>query len=485
MTLTFSLILAFAAPSQRASATTLSVKPSFTIGALAFPLQSFTDADGELVVVCDEHALTATQSGIELISYGDRRWFLGLSYRQDRRVGLSDTILGGESEVRDLVDRSLPPLLDGYILRNTTGDIDGDGTNDLIVRNLEDADFYVVLMGSAGPRVVPLLAPPLNPWESLHYNVMPDLDGDGRAEVLYITAYDDDSTALLVHNGGSDGYDASSRASVVVDGGVVRAIAIQADIDAELELLVLVVDVTEYDYSNWWDAEVIDPRFVIVDDVHTATPVVLSTPGKWSTWMTDIFDVVEDSLASLGDIDGDGLDDVQLVGSRDDAPKDVHIVTSRSGYDLGSAIALGMAGGVTERPSSYVVDVDQDGHVDIVAKDGGSGAGDAIIQIWFGPLVEDVPVVHTADTGGGGTGDTGLAVEDTGSSGSPTPTETGSGSDSAAPGAPAEAARPCGCDSGAGGGAAGLLGLLVTAVGQRRRRGGAGATGVAVTRGST
>ena len=77
-------VMLAASLAQAATPTTLSVTPVFTGGGLGFPLQSYTDVDGNVVVVCDGYSLTADQLGINLVDYGERRWRSGKGYRRSK-----------------------------------------------------------------------------------------------------------------------------------------------------------------------------------------------------------------------------------------------------------------------------------------------------------------------------------------------------------------------------------------------------------------
>jgi hypothetical protein len=195
---------------------------------------------------------------------------------------------------------------------------------------------------------------------------------------VYVYDWVNEST-LFLYDGNPSGYDSTFRWLLAVDGAPLDVIAIRADADPELELLA--------------------PR---IDYPHAPQPVIPTTPGNWGLWDRP---GSLSPLASLGDLDGDGFDEVLLTGRRNNDAIDLHILSSGSGYDIEQPlVSLGLQSGWKVR--SLPVDIDLDGHIDVVAVDEGIFGGNGLIQVWFGPLVDlPEPEPHTGDTGS--TGETG------------------------------------------------------------------------------
>jgi hypothetical protein len=428
------------------------------------------ESDSGVVVVASEWSFDISRTSIEYTLAEDySSWTNGLGYRRDRQEGANDTLIGGIGVVGDLIDPSIPALLSGYTVKRSAYDVDGDGTIDIL------GHWYdLLLMSHENARAVAL--PPsasLPDWGVAIPHPMPDLNGNGHAELFDATVpfygfYTElEETLVSLYDGGPDGYQSVPRWSTPVDGGgPLYAIAVQADADPELEILALIAGWTFLRY------EPTDVHTAIFDDVHTNTPSVRFSTGRIPVMD---YDLGKDPpiLGNLGDVDGDGLDDVLLIAENRPWEKgfaDLQILSAASSYDVDQPLASFSVGDTGPGQWSHAVratpvDVDQDGHMDIVAIQEGSNA---IVQVWFGPLYDiPEPPADTGDTGStptGGTGDTG-----------PSSTGTASTGDTAAePTPPVKTKAPpddngCGCSSGPSSPAWGLL-LLPWAIARRHGR---------------
>ena len=97
---------------------------------------------------------------------------------------------------------------------------------------------------------------------------------------------------------------------------------------------------------------------------------------------------------------------------------------------------------------TLLVDLDGDGHLDLVATTGGA---DNMMQVWFGPLIEPLP--DTGDTGTaptgatGTTGHTGTDAETGPTATDSAPADTGSPPEEPAETEPSAETGACGCQA--------------------------------------
>lgn len=452
-----------------ASVWTVGVWPAYS----NWSLDSFI-AEGESFVVGPTgKRWRISRAGLEeQVADDDVQWDQGVGYRGDRQVGRNDTVVGGRYQIGDMLDPAKPPITEDHEgPLQIAGDVDGDGTVDLIVLK-DDLLLHTALDGVATSAVPPQV---LGTYGRMGYPFpVADVDLDGHAELFdsnpdaFVSA--PQTSTLVLHDGGPDGYAPLARWRLTEEGGSVHAVAVQADTDEELELVVLMADLyTGYPYSNDLD----NGRLLLIDDAHTEQPTVWRAGGTIPTLVWGIGGSARmPFLHNVGDLDGDGGDEViVMMWDRDwnGQPVDLQIVSSARGYDLDAPLASFNIGpdvpyAGTRQARAHVADLDLDGHLDLVAV---QSEVTPTIQVWFGPLYEPPPEPT------GLTGDTG-APPDTGSTTGPatatatTPTssttaDTGVAS-SAAPSAEPPASS-CGCASRPTGslwlpwGAAALVGL--------------------------
>ena len=367
-----------------------------------------------------------------------------------------------------------PPYIVGYTPGELASDVDGDGTIDLMDIRRET----MILMSFSGVRAAPLPQSilDLQSWNTPKPKPVADLDGDGHAELVVVEALPGapQTSNVIVFNGDGDGYQADSRWSLALDGVPLSVVALQADEDPDLELLAVLVDWYSYFYAQ----VVVELRTVVIDSPGTEHPTLVDNPGRWPTWDHEYLGGSADvatPLVPLGDLDGDGRDEVLLIGAMTvPGPIDLHVLGSSRDYDVSNPLrSMGLTEGYYV--GATPVDVDLDGQLDLVATTEipSFGPSTYFIQVWFGPFVDPYEPPDT-----GLPQDTGLP-DDTGLPGDTGPTQptgatthTGTPPDDTGPtdpGDPAPAATPapsCGCQ--APGGQAPWL--LLTLAGLTRRR---------------
>ena len=284
---------------------------------------------------------------------------------------------------------------------------------------------------------------------ALNY-VVDDVTGDGRADLL-VSFIDQPPSAypfqtrihgsvIRLHPGTVDGFAEIPLWEIDSPTIVTHALAIQADGDPELDLVVLAADqIVGYEYSGLKDAW---NRFYIFDEVSSSAPM----PRRLAPSVQE--EVKNYKPMRFDDVDGDGHDDLLL---RYDPV--VLVLSSAAGYDLSQPwttldthLDPGSGNGLY-LPAVFAHDFDADGKLDVAV---GTQYYDGQkyryrLFVWFADAPEGP--TDTSDTGASTatTGDTGSTLADTGA---PTP-------------------AACGCAATSGGGSALWLGLVAWAV--RRR----------------
>jgi hypothetical protein len=320
-------------------------------------------------------------------------------------------------------------------------DIDGDGRSDLVIDSqyiLTHADGAVPypLPGHVGADLWVDRAVPL-----------PDVTGDGYGDLLsgpytdchwfgYI--YSCPTSHMALYPGGPDGYATTPLWETDLPRALMEAVALQLDEDPELEIMALGHVMHHYDVDTGLGHTVHIFDDVNSTPVHSYFEMVHSRGGPGS------------KLFNVGDLDGDGLDDVlvtspgvSLFGSPTE-PFDLLLLGSSVGYDPSRLLqTFVLEGGSLDSGFSLeVADITDDGELDIVV--GFNGA----INVFYGPLYVAPPVPDTAatDTGAppslptstGDTGESSPATDSTAPSASTAPTSTADGADT-------KATDGCGC----------------------------------------
>ena len=221
---------------------------------------------------------------------------------------------------------------------------------------------------------------------------------------------------------------------------VTHALAMQADDDPELDLVVLAGDeVTNYEFIGFENAP---NRYYIFDEVSSSAPL----PRRLAPSVQEEFRSY--TPIRFDDVDGDGYDDLLLRYE-----PVVLVLSSAAGYDLSQPWTTLDTRLDPDRknglllPAVFAHDFDADGKLDVAV---GTQYYDGLkyryhLFVWFADAPEGP--TDTSDTGASTatTGDTGSTLADTGA---PTP-------------------AACGCAATSSGGSALWLGLVAWAV--RRR----------------
>lgn len=304
----------------------------------------------------------------------------------------------------------------------TAHDVDGDGREDICGRE------FLVRTHSPDFLTEPYPNPtPFPPWGN--HLCISDLNGDGHGELLQLHYFDivpigydayPTTTNVHLHLGGPDGYEATPAWSHTFEQAVHQAVPVQADADPELELLL-----SGGALRNGYDATTME--FQVLDAVQGPTPTVvlvrsdqqLDTPRRGTPAQ----------LEYLGDLDGDGLDEVAVCtlsfhDKKSNPHGELRIIGAGRNFDTNDPIAtfpLEAPRGAPNDPnpdpydicSPGAQDLDGDGHVDLYAFATLTFSNQpSLFQVWYGPLYEaPEPLPDTADTGTlAATGDTGATT---------------------------------------------------------------------------
>ena len=352
-------------------------------------------------------------------------------------------------------------------------DIDGDGRVDL------ELGFYAGIVLTHDEFVVTPLPPAAEEWGA-RYFPLPDMNGDGLGDLLVAVPTEFSlwwygptlisGCRLELYPGTPDGYGQTPINTFDGPHMVISVVPVQLDADPELELLALdaFFDMREY--------EAMVTKLYVYDDI-TASP-----PRRTKRDAQALNGAHVPSIHPIGDIDGDGLDDV-LLESVGYAGGDLRILSAAADFEFSRSLVVfhfdDRDDGESVRQALVrTQDVNGDGRLDVLGA-GMWGANDGVVHVWetpFGPepLGPTGTTGLTGDTGTPATGDTGLATP-TGDTGLTTPMDTTPTADTAAstptPRPPAEEATGCGCQGSPY--PVGVLPLLL-ALGLRRRAQGNG-----------
>lgn len=364
----------------------------------------------------------------------------------DRRVYRA---LDGEgvAELRDIGD-------DSVILHGGTGpavpDVDGDGLPDIHGKgavHLQRGSDWV--------------STPYPPFESEwnYYRQLPvgDLTGDGRGDLLI--ADDTDWVPwwgfkmfqgghLELYEGTDEGYSSTPAWTIDVDSPIADAFAVQLDGDPELELFMVGAD-------DWFDdSPTPGGAALFTVDLSSGTPHAM----RLYELLGYTYGSNPPSARPLGDLDGDGLDEVLLFSAEWRnvnmyASPIAHCLASTRGWDPAAPLwTLDVPVGLVAEPRmAHVADVNGDGDLDVVMVLRQWTPYQTLVQVWYpyGPpdgFEGPKDTGHTGDTGGAAdtSADTGTSSTDTHGSG-------GSTADTGASPSPAPAAgedpKGCGCST--------------------------------------
>jgi hypothetical protein len=253
-------------------------------------------------------------------------------------------------------------------------DADGDGYSDLLAGAPGAESAYLFVGGEAGPELTPT-AWSVVPGEDMSDMIgaavaMGDLDGDGMAEI--VVGAPGEEGKVYVFRGASEDLSLAHKLSPPAADGVVgfgAALAI-ADVDGD-GLRDLVIGAPNGGegaaYAIRWTTDgPSDPMRLV--------PSSSSQPEYGG------------SVANLGDVDGDGIDDVLVVAAGGMTPEAHLFLGTREGVPSESALVLSSGAGRTSdgyaASAARVGDLDGDGAAEIAVGADMMGEGGALLLYW-------------------------------------------------------------------------------------------------------
>jgi len=282
-------------------------------------------------------------------------------------------------------------------LRALAPDVDGDGLDDVVVEVNNMAD-QLVLTNVGGARVATM---PYGPWDTAPIAFpLPDLTGDGLGDVLVSVpdALGSKQTGFLIEDcrlelfpGTVNGYANVPDRTFPCPRMVHDLVPAQLDADPALEFVAL-----DDIYDLFYDVTYA-PAVVVFDDVDAGLGVLHehTIPTVGSSHRL--------SLAPLGDVDGDGLDDILLVPDDELGATGLGVDLAALGSTADFAPSAPIATfDVPVAPRSVVLhtqDINADGAVDILAVASASTGHTALV--WETPfdLQPQADTGDTSDTG--------------------------------------------------------------------------------------
>ncbi len=349
-------------------------------------LASFTDVNGDgtpdLVAVADEACLTDVDV--------------------DGRAGMLVTWFGAASGIDPTTETQYSSRWDhmgGYFgaVLASPGDLDGDGFDDLVAEDYSDA--HLVFGGASGferSREIRWSRSDENGHSGDNFGSdiasAGDVNADGHVDLIIGAKYDgalgDNAGAAYVYLGSSDGIDTANETKLLASDGEAWELAGESvsgagDVDGDgYDDVLMGIRKDEHDGSLGGTVRLYrgGPGGVDADD---ETLIVASDSSFY-----DKFGV---TLADLGDLDGDGYDDLAVGATSADAGVVYIYPGSASGPDSARELKLTPSDG----PSGYEFgsalaaagDLDGDGHADLAVASkaheaGLSGSGS--VYVYFG-----------------------------------------------------------------------------------------------------
>ncbi len=297
-------------------------------------------------------------------------------------------------------DREL--VADDTWLLHGVSDVDGDGYHDLFGR-----DALHLYRDGGYERVE---YPPPN-VEALDGRRVPvaDLTGDGRSDLIasyYVDEqffgyfYNFDAGVIELHPGESGGY-GEPLWRIELDQPLFEALPLQLDDDPQLELLGLIADgfstlgpdfrsvyVARFDFDETGQLD----QQIVYDELPDAVPFCHGS--------------CEPRMEPMGDVDGDGYDDVLVAISYQETKQEtsaLHILTGANGFDLTRPLLrlreTSEQLGPVDLKQVLTADLNGDGRLDVaMGRSNGRELDSSTIQVWFAPFLE--PDDPATDTGG-------------------------------------------------------------------------------------
>jgi hypothetical protein len=239
-----------------------------------------------------------------------------------------------------------------------TDDLDGDGVHDVVVGTATGVVAY--FGGAAGPgRAAGLVESDQVVVDATTLDAevaTGDFDGDGNLDVAAFGQFDDEFFPVDHHTeafgDGDGGFSPPVERSQALGSGTFVSLRATGDVDGDGD----------------------DETFFHVGIAQTADMYI----RVYGDDADDRFSISTPDLAgdvAVGDLDGDGLDDVVVRRYADPSFPEFPVIywvlrstgTGFTGFGPGGAITTLSAGPITAAPDLHLVDLDADGHVDVVA----------------------------------------------------------------------------------------------------------------------
>ncbi len=344
-------------------------------------------------------------------TWDDDEW-MGCGSYIGERYATATSLAGGSATTLESLKES-----EGFGRDYGVGDVDGDGYDDLLAAeacyDLSDGEIsdwegrVHLLMGPLDVANYVSRASDAN-WVSSGYDTsmgmaleVGDISGDGHVDLLL--SYDEIEVRVLYGDGTPPSHDGTARPSAfdeVFDGMTPEALAVVPDTDGDGVDELLVGSSREPGASNEANGRA---RLFSSQGGGTTD----ASDADWTVTGQTVEMAVGSAIAGAGDLDGDGYGDVLIAAST--AEGDVGQVAAfhgpLSGEVFYASAAAGIVTGVAEgdflgdgRRSRIGgldggIDVDDDGHTDLLFSGRGSDAGaeDAgSAWLFYGPLTGEL-----------------------------------------------------------------------------------------------
>jgi hypothetical protein len=231
-----------------------------------------------------------------------------------------------------------------------------------------------------------------------------DLTGDGRSDLIasyfvdeefFGYFYNFEGGVIELHPGQSGGY-GEPLWRIELDQPLFEALPLQLDDDPQLELLGLIADGFSTLSPDFRSVYVV--RLDFDETGQFAEQIVYDELPNANVFCNLL---CEPRLEHIGDVDGDGHDDVLLAIFYQETEQEtsaLHILTGANGFDLTRPLLrlreTSEQLGPVERKQVLTSDLNGDGRLDVaMARDNGRELDSSTIQVWFAPFLEPDPTL--------------------------------------------------------------------------------------------